>query len=81
MKTFKQFLYEATLNKMSRNTKERDTAMLSRDRGSQTEKENRSERKSLEKKLRRKGVGFSKVVLDLMMKKVMENQKPRFLIN
>jgi hypothetical protein len=62
MKTFKQFFYEATLNKMSRNTKERDTAMLSRDRGSQTEKENRSERKSLEKKLRRKGVGFSKVV-------------------
>jgi hypothetical protein len=62
MKTFKQFLHEASLNKMIRNTKERDTAMLSRDRGSQSEKENRSERKSLEKKLRRKGVGFSKVV-------------------
>ena len=80
MKTFKQFLYEATLNKMSRNTKERDTAMLSRDRGSQTEKENRGERKSLEKKLRRKGVGFSKVV-GSYDEKVMENQKPRFLIN
>lgn len=62
MKTFKQFLYEASLNKMIRNTKERDTAMVSRDRGSQSEKENRSERKSLERKLRRKGVGFSKSV-------------------
>ena len=54
MKTFKQFLHEATLNKMIKNTKERDTAMLSRDRGSQSEKENRGERKSLERKLRRK---------------------------
>ena len=60
MKTFTQFMSEATLNKMVRNTKERDTAMISRDRGSQSEKENRSERKSMEKKLRRKGIGYSK---------------------
>lgn len=62
MKTFNDFISEATINKMVRNTKERDTAMISRDRGSQTEKENRKERKSLEKKLRRKGHGFSKAV-------------------
>ena len=53
---------EATINKMVRNTKERDTAMISRDRGSQSEKENRKERKSFEKKMRRKGHGFSKAV-------------------
>ena len=62
MKTYSQFVQESTVNKMVRNTKERDTAMISRDRGSQSEKENRSERKSLEKKLRRKGHGFSKSV-------------------
>ncbi len=62
MKKYQDFLNEATVNKMVRNTKERDTAMISRDRGGQSEKENRSERKSLEKKLRRKGHGFSKSV-------------------
>ncbi len=62
MKKYQDFLNEATVNKMVRNTKERDTAMISRDRGSQSEKENKSERKSLEKKLRRKGHGFSKSV-------------------
>ena len=62
MKNYKTFINEATVNKMVRNTKERDTAMISRDRGSQSEKENKSERKSLEKKLRRKGHGFSKSV-------------------
>lgn len=53
---------EATINKQIRNTKERDTAMLSRDRGSQSEKQNRQERKSTEKTLRRSGHGFSKNV-------------------
>jgi len=62
MKKYQDFLKEATINKQVRNTKERDTAMISRDRGSQSEKENKSERKSLEKKLRRKGHGFSKNV-------------------
>ena len=33
MKTYNEFLSEATINKMVRNTKERDTAMISRDRG------------------------------------------------
>jgi hypothetical protein len=68
MKTFKEFMAEcysigeATLNKMMRNTQERDTAMVSRDRGSQSERENRDEREYLKKKLRRKRVGFSQVV-------------------
>lgn len=68
MKTFSQFMvecysvYEATINKQIRNTKERDTAMISRDRGSQSEKQNRKERKSIEKSLRRSGHGFSKNV-------------------
>lgn len=66
MKTFKEFMVEcssideATINKQVRNTGERDTAMISRDRGSQTEIQNRKERRSMEKTLRRSGHGFSK---------------------
>lgn len=67
-KTFQQFMLEcysideATINKQIRNTRERDTALISRDRGSQSEKENRRERKSFEKTLKRSGHGFSKNV-------------------
>ena len=53
---------EATINKQVRNTKERDTAMISRDRGSQSEKQNRRERRPFERTLRRSGHGFSKNV-------------------
>jgi hypothetical protein len=68
MKTFQEFMVEcssideATINKQVRNTKERDTAMISRDRGSQTERQNRGERSSIGKTLKRSGHGFSKNV-------------------
>jgi hypothetical protein len=68
MKTFQEFMVEcssideATINKQVRNTKERDTAMISRDRGSQSEKQNRRERRPFERTLRRSGHGFSKNV-------------------
>lgn len=68
MKTFQEFMVEcssideATINKQVRNTKERDTAMISRDRGSQSKKQNRRERRSFERSLRRSGHGFSKNV-------------------
>lgn len=68
MKTFTEFMLElssiqeATLNKQIRNTKERDTAMISRDRTSQTEPQNRNERRSIERILKRSGHGFSKNV-------------------
>ena len=68
MKTFQEFMVEcssideATINKQVRNTKERDTAMISRDRCSQSEKQNREERRSLERSAKRKGIGFSKNV-------------------
>lgn len=62
MKSFRQFIDEATLNKQIKNTKTKDTGIVSRDRGGHTEKENRSERKSLEKKLRRAKTGYSKNV-------------------
>jgi len=68
MKTFQEFMvecysvYEATIHKQVRNTQERDTAMISRDRGSQREKQNRRERRSTERTLRRSGHGFSKNV-------------------
>lgn len=67
-KTFSQFMSEcyfvdeATVHKQIRNTQERDTAMISRDRGSQSERQNKKERKSTEKTLRRSGHGFSKNV-------------------
>jgi hypothetical protein len=61
-KTEEYEIEESTINKQIRNTKERDTAMVSRDRGSQSEKQNRKERKSTEKTLRRSGHGFSKNV-------------------
>jgi hypothetical protein len=68
MKTFQEFMVEcysideATINKQVRNTRERDTAMISRDRGSQSERQNRGERRSMERTLRRSGHGFSKNV-------------------
>jgi len=67
-KTFSQFMLEcysvdeATINKQIRNTQERDTALISRDRGSQSETQNRGERRSTERTLRRSGHGFSKNV-------------------
>jgi hypothetical protein len=68
MKTFHEFMMEcyyineATIHKQIRNTRERDTAMISRDRGSQSEPQNRRERRSIERTLRRSGHGFSKNV-------------------
>lgn len=68
MKTFQEFMVEcysideATINKQVRNTRERDTALISRDRGSQSERTNRRERRSFERGLRRSGHGFSKNV-------------------
>ncbi len=68
MKTFQEFMvecysvYEATIHKQIRNTQERDTAMISRDRGSQSKGQNRRERGSTERTLRRSGHGFSKNV-------------------
>jgi hypothetical protein len=68
MKTFQQFMFEcssvneATIHKQVRNTQERDTAMISRDRGSQSENQNRKERRAFERAMRRAGHGFSKNV-------------------
>jgi hypothetical protein len=68
MKTFQEFMVEcyfvdeATIHKQVRNSQERDTAMISRDRGSQSERQNRRQRKPFEKTLRRSGHGFSKNV-------------------
>jgi hypothetical protein len=68
MKTFQEFMVEcysvdeATIHKQVRNTQEKDTAMISRDRGSQSERQNRKERRPFERTLRRSGHGFSKNV-------------------
>jgi hypothetical protein len=68
MKTFQEFMVEcysigeATIPKQIRNTQERDTALISRDRVSQPEPLNRKERRSIERTLRRSGHGFSKNV-------------------
>lgn len=68
MKTFDQFIFEArsiheaSIHKQVRNTRERDTALISRDRGSQTERQNRDERRAFERSIRRSGHGFSKNV-------------------
>jgi hypothetical protein len=68
MKTFQEFMVEcysigeATIHKQIRNTQERDTALISRDRVSQPEPLNRKERRSIERTLRRSGHGFSKNV-------------------